>query len=89
MSTTQHKSIQNSQTSQDYIFHILQYFVTKHQNFANLRMLFPTVLMNFSNSKVSLVGEWSIFVRIIVERHGPVVRNPVRISNNTMYSLNN
>ena len=36
--------IQNSQTSRDYIFFILQYFSTKLHNFTKLSMLFQTVL---------------------------------------------
>ena len=55
-----YKSIQNSQTSHDCIFHILRYFSTKLHNFTKLMMLFPAVLMNFPNSKVCLIGEWSI-----------------------------
>ena len=58
----QYKSIQNSQTSHDCIFHILRYFSTKLHNFTKFMMLFPAVLMNFSNSKVCLIGEWSISV---------------------------
>ncbi len=49
-----YKSIQNSQTSHD------TYFSTKLHNFTKFRMLFPAVLMNFPNSKVFLIGEWSI-----------------------------
>ncbi len=54
------KSIQNSQTSHDCIFHILRYFSTKLHNFTKFRMFFQAVLMNFPNSKVCLIGEWSI-----------------------------
>ena len=39
-----YKSIQNSQTSQDYIFQSLQYLSTKLHNFTKLRMLFQAVL---------------------------------------------
>ena len=48
-----YKSIQNSQTLQDFIFHILLH------NFTKYRMLFSAVLMNIPNSKVCLKGEWS------------------------------
>ena len=37
-------SIQNLQTSQGCIFHILQYFATKLHYFTKFRMLFPAVL---------------------------------------------
>ena len=40
------KSIQNLQTSQDYIFHISQCFATKLHNVIKYRMLFSAVLMN-------------------------------------------
>ncbi len=55
-----YKSIQKSQTSHDCILHILRYLATKLHNFTKFVMLFPAVLMNFPNSKVSLIGEWSI-----------------------------
>ena len=55
-----YKSIQNSQTSHDCIFHILLYFTTKLHNFTKFMMLFPAVLTNFPNSKVCLIGEWFI-----------------------------
>ena len=42
------------------IFHILRYFSTKLHNFTKFMMLFPAVLMNFPNSEVCLIGEWSI-----------------------------
>ena len=48
------------QTLQDHIFHILQYFATKLHNCMKFRMLFPAVLIDFQNSKVCLIGEWSI-----------------------------
>ena len=54
------KSIQNSQTSHDCIFHILRYFSTKIHHFTKFMMLFPSVLINFPNSEVCLIGEWSI-----------------------------
>ena len=50
----------NFQTSQDYIFHILQCFAIKLHNFTKFRMLFPPVLMNIPNSKVCLKGESAI-----------------------------
>ena len=56
---SEYKSIQNSQTLQDYIFHIIQYFAAKLHNFTKFRKLFPTVLKLFSNLKVCLIGEWS------------------------------
>ena len=43
-------------TSEDYIFHILQYFATKLYNFTKLRMLFAAVLMNIPNSNVCPQG---------------------------------
>ena len=46
------KVIENLQTSQDYIFRILQYIATKRGNCMKLRMLFPTVLVDIPNSKV-------------------------------------
>ncbi len=46
--------------TQKYILHILRYFATKLHNFTKFMMLFPAVLMNFPNSKVCLIGEWSI-----------------------------
>ena len=52
--------MQSSQTSQGYIFHILQCFATKLHNFNKFRMLFSAVLMNTPNSKVCLKGESSI-----------------------------
>ena len=55
-----YKNIQNSQTLQDYIFHILQFFATKLHNFTKFRKLFPTVLELFSNLKVCTIGEWPI-----------------------------
>ncbi len=55
-----YKNIQNSQTSHDCIFLILRYFATKLHNFTKFMMLFPAVLMNFPNSEVCLIGEWSI-----------------------------
>ena len=59
-SQTRSKVAQNLQTSGGYIFHISQYFVTRLHNFTKFRMLFPTMLMNLPNSKVFLIGEWSI-----------------------------
>ena len=50
----------NSQASWDSILLILLYFATKLYNFTKLRVLFPTVLINFPNSKVCLIGKWSI-----------------------------
>ena len=47
-------------TSHDCIFHILRYFSTKLHNFTKFMMLFPAVLMNFPNSEVCLIGQWSI-----------------------------
>ena len=41
------------------IFHILRYFSSKLHNFTKFMMLFPAVLMNFPNSKVCLIWEWS------------------------------
>ena len=38
----------------------IQYFSTKRHNFTKFMMLIPAVLMNFPNSKVCLIGEWSI-----------------------------
>ncbi len=43
--------IQNLQTSQGYIFHILQHFSTKLYNFTKFKMLFNAVVMNFTISK--------------------------------------
>ncbi len=43
------------QTSQGYIFHILQHFTTKLCNFTNFRMLFNAVVMNFTISKFQSV----------------------------------
>ena len=45
-----------------HIFNILQYFTTKPHNFTKFSKLFVAVLKLFSNSKVCLIGEWSIFV---------------------------
>ena len=41
-----YKSIQNSQTSQDYIFHILKHFAANPHNFTKFRMLIPTACAN-------------------------------------------
>ena len=54
------KSIQNSQNLHDCIFHTLRYFSTKLHNFTKLMMLFPAVLIDFPNSNVCLIGEWSM-----------------------------
>ena len=35
-------------------------FATKLHDFTKLKVLFSTVLINFPNSKVCLIGEWSI-----------------------------
>ena len=43
-----------------FIFHILRYFSTKLDNCMEFRMLFPAMLIDFLNSKVCLLGEWSI-----------------------------
>jgi hypothetical protein len=40
---TQYKSIQNLQTLEGYIFHILQHFTTKICNFTNFSMLYPGI----------------------------------------------
>ena len=56
--------MQNSQTLQDYIFEILQYFPTKRHNSTKVRKLFPIVLKLFSNLKVCLIGEWSIAANV-------------------------
>ncbi len=37
----------------------LRYFSTKLHYFTKFRMRIPAVLMNFLNSKVCLIGEWS------------------------------
>ena len=58
--TTFSKCIQNSQTSHDCIFHILRYFATNLHDFTKFMTLSPAVLMNFPNSKVCPIGEWSI-----------------------------
>ena len=77
-----YKSIQKSQTSHDCIFHILRYLATKLHNFTKFMMLFPAVLMNFPNSKVCLIGEWSIVARIICNKsrlaalHAGIVLTP-------------
>ncbi len=42
---------QNLQTSQGYIFHILQHFTTKRSNFTKFKMLFNVVVMHFTISK--------------------------------------
>ena len=52
--------IQNFKTSEDYIFHILQYFATKLHNFTKFRLLFAAMLMNVPNSNVCPQGELSI-----------------------------
>ena len=44
----------------DYVFHILQDFVTKFHNCIKFRMLFPAALIDFPNSKVCAIEEWSI-----------------------------
>ena len=41
------KSVQNLQTSQAYIFRILQHFATKLGNFTNSNMLFLAVVKDF------------------------------------------
>ena len=41
-------------------FLILQYFATKLDNCMKFRMLFPAVLIDFPNSNVCVIGEWSI-----------------------------
>ena len=41
------KVVQNLQTSQAYIFRILQYFATKLGNFTNFNMLFLAVVKDF------------------------------------------
>ena len=46
-----YKSIQNLQTLQGHIFHILQHFATKLCGFTKFRMLFNAVVMNFTISK--------------------------------------
>ncbi len=43
-----------------FIFHISRYFSTKLHNFTKFMMLFPAVPMNFSNSEVCLIREWSV-----------------------------
>ena len=48
--------MQSSQTSQDYIFAISQYFVTKLRSFTKFRMLFPAKLIDLPISKVCLIG---------------------------------
>ena len=60
--------MQNSQTLQDYIFHILQQFATKLHNLTKFRKLFPTVLKFFSNLKVCIIGEWSIILYLFDAR---------------------
>ena len=60
-----YENIQNSQTLQDYVFHILQYFATELHNFTKFRKLFPTVLKLFSNLKVCTIGEWSIALSFV------------------------
>jgi hypothetical protein len=42
---TKHKSIQNLQTLQGYIFRILQHFATKPCNFTHFSMLFLAVVI--------------------------------------------
>ena len=42
------QNIQNSQTSQAYIFRILQHFATKLGNFTDFQMLFLTVVKDFA-----------------------------------------
>ena len=41
------ESIQNLQTLQAYIFHVLQYFATKLGSFTNFNMLFLAVVKDF------------------------------------------
>ena len=48
-----------------YFSHLL-YFVTKLHTFIKLRVLFPTVLINFRNSKICPIGEWSIIRRKLI-----------------------
>ena len=43
-----------------YVLHILQYFATELENRRKFRVLFPAVLIDFPNSKVCLIGEWSV-----------------------------
>ena len=53
----------NVQNLQDYIFSCLEHFATKLHNFTKPRtekMLFATLLTNFPNSKVYLIGNKSI-----------------------------
>ena len=59
------QSIQNSQNLQDYIFYILQCFAAKLDNCMKFRMLFPAVLIDFSNSKVCLIGKCLFRIKLL------------------------
>ena len=61
----EYKRTQNSQTSQDYIFHILQCFATKLDSFTKFRMLASAVLMIF------LIQKDRPYVNEIVRWAGP------------------
>ena len=60
-----YKSMQNLHTLNDCIFHILRYSATKLHNAIKSIVLFPAVVMNFPNSKVSLKGERSIVAHMM------------------------
>ena len=56
------------QTSQGYIFHILQHFATKLCSFTNFEMLFNAAVMNYTISNflkiLPIIGNWSIGYQI-------------------------
>ncbi len=59
------EKIQNLQTSQGYIFHILQHFTTKLCNFTKFKMLFNAVIMNFTISKFFKISSFMQLVQVL------------------------
>jgi hypothetical protein len=57
--------IQNMQTSQGYIFRILQHFVTKFCNFTNFSKFFTGIYLFLPKSKIILTCKLSIDNRFI------------------------
>ncbi len=88
---SKYKSIQNSQTSRDCIFHILRYFATKLHNSIKLMMLFPAVLMNFPNSKVCPIGKWHSTTKNILKTayllHFVPLRRDIRWDKNSHMNI--
>ncbi len=88
------RAIQNLQTSQRYIFHILQHFTTKLCHFTNFRMLFNAVVMNFPyitffskfcplrNRSIGFSQSWNVKCasRLLSWMSKPLVRNDVWIT---------